>query len=204
MEERKASGTSLWDRITNDPEFIKRKHEIQARYGLPLKYDIRLNHREWTRWTGEAEKAPGKNTKRGRAFLSDVHTLFKKFEIPESWHYDLIAEIAGSSYLDEWNSPKFETYKDSEGNWKWQCIITPETDLTNPKNLDIIKEQQKVWAGDPPKPVRESTNSRKLDWRPVHEWYKRHPLFTLEEIAEKIGYPKDKVKLKIAELEAKK
>jgi len=46
-------------------------------------------------------------------------------------------------------------------------------------------------------------NPRKLDWRPVYEWYKRHPLFTLEEIAEKIGYPAERVRLKIAELETK-
>ena len=199
-------GVSLWNRITNDPEFIKIKREIQARYGLPLNYDIRLNNREWIKWMGYDEKPTAKTAKRGQAFLSDVHTLFKKFEAPESWHDDLIAEIAGDSYghfLEVWSSPKFEVYKDNDGNWKWRCIITPETDLTNPMYLEMIQSQQKQYADNPPMPIKDKANSRKLDWRPVYEWYKRHPLFTLEEVAKKIGYPAHRVRLKLAELEIK-
>lgn len=207
MDERIKGGISLWDRITNDPEFIKVKHEIQARYGLPLNYDIRLNNRDWIRWMGYDEKPTSRIAKRGQAFLSDVHALFKRFEVPDSWYDDLIAAIAGSFVYgysqDIWSSPKFEIYKDNEGNWKWQCIITPETDLTNPMYLNLIQEQQKAWAGDPPKPAKDKNNARKLDWRPVYEWYKRHPLFTLEELADKIGYPAHRVRLKLSELETK-
>lgn len=201
--ERKMGGMSLWDRITNDPEFIKIKRRIQARYGLPLNYDIRADNLEWMRWLGQDEKPTSQIAKRGQAFLKEVRVLFKKFEIPEAWHYDLIAEIAGSSSdsSETWSRPRFETYQDNDGNWKWQCIITPETDLTNPENLKLIKEQQKVWAGNPPKPAKDKNNPRKLDWRPVYEWHKRHPLFRLEEIAKKIGYPAYKVKLEIAKLE---
>ena len=205
-DETITGGISLWERITNDPEFVKLKREIQARYGLPLNYDIRLNNQEWIRWLGYDEKPAGQKSKRGQAFLNDVTALFKKFQAPDAWHYDLVAEIAGPSYsqsVEVWSSPKFEIYRDNEGNWKWQCIITPETDLTNPVNLHLIKEQQKAWAGDPPKPVKDKNNSRKLDWRPVYEWYKRHPLFTLEEIAKKIGYPAHRVRLKLGELETK-
>ena len=207
MDEGIKGGISLWDRITNDPEFMKVKHEIQARYGLPLNYDIRLNNREWIRWMGYDEKSSSQISKRGRAFLSDVHALFKKFQVPEAWHDDLISEIAGRVIYghssDVWSTPKFEIHRDKEGHLKWQCIITPETDLTNPMYLNMIKEQQKKWAGDPPKPVKDKNNPRKLDWRPVYEWYKRHPLFTLEEIAKKIGYPAHRVRLKLSELETK-
>jgi hypothetical protein len=206
MDERTKGGMSLWDRITNDPEFIKVKREIQARYGLPLNYDIRLNNLEWIRWMGYDEKPISQIAKRGQAFLRDVYALFKRFEVPDAWHNELIAEIAGTSYghsLDIWSSPKFEIYKDNEDNWKWRCIITPETDLTNPMYLEMIQSQQKQYAGDPPKPIKDKMNPRKLDWRPVYEWYKRHPLFTLEEIAIKIGYPAHRVRLKLAELETK-
>lgn len=207
MDERIKGGISLWDRITNDPEFIKAKREIQARYGLPLDYDIRRNNTEWIRWMGEDEKPTSKEAKRGQAFLKDVHALFKKFEAPESWHNDLVSEIAGQVIYghssDPWSSPQFKIYRDDEGNWKWQCIITPETDLTNPMYLEMIKSQQKQHAGDPPKPIKDKLNPRKLDWRPVYEWHKRHPLFTLEEIAQKIGYPAHRVRLKIAELKTK-
>jgi hypothetical protein len=206
MDERVQGGISLWDRITNDSEFIKLKSEIQARYRLPLDYDIRLHHREWIKWMGYDEKPTSKAAKRGQAFLNDIHVLFKKFEVPESWDDDLIAEIAGSSYSDALEigrRPKFEVYSDNEGNWQWRCIITPETDLTNPVYLEMIQSQQKQYAGNPPKPVQDKTNLRKLDWWPVYEWHKRHPLFTLEEIAKKIGYPSQRVRLKMLEFETK-
>jgi len=197
-------GMSLWDRITNDPQFIKAKHKIQTRYGLPLDYDIRLNHGEWVGWLGYDEKRTSKTAKRGQAFLKDVHALFKKFEVPDTWQNDLIGDIAGTSLNEVWSIPKFETYKDEKGNWNWRCIITPETDLTNPKYLEMIQSQQKQHAGNPPRPTRDKTNRRKLDWQPVFEWHKRHPLFTLEEIAKKIGYPAQKVRLKLAEFESRK
>lgn len=206
MDERKKGGISLWDRITNDPEFIKVKREIQTRYGLPLNYDIRLNTVEWMKWMGYDETPTSKTAKRGQSFLRDVYALFKRFEVPDTWHNDLIAEIAGTSYgqsLDIRSSPKFEIYKDEDGNWKWQCIVTPETDLTNPLYLEMIQRQQKQYAGDPPKPIKDKADPRKLDWRPVYEWHKRHPLFTLEEIAQKIGYPVHRVRLKLAEFEPK-
>lgn len=207
MNERIKGGMSLWDRIINDSGFIKAKHEIQAQYGLPLNYDIRLNYSEWIKWIGYEEKPTSKTAKRGQAFLKDVHSLFKKLEVPDAWYDDLISEIAGQAIYghssEPWSSPKCERYRDHEGNWKWRCIITPETDLTNPMYIEMIQSQQKINAGDPPKPTKDKMNPRKLDWRPVYEWYKRHPLFTLEEIAKKIGYPAHRVRLKLAELDPK-
>ncbi|HLO28612.1 MAG TPA: hypothetical protein VK249_05735 [Anaerolineales bacterium] len=204
MDEKIKGGVSLWDRIINDLNFIKAKRQIQLKYGLPLPYDIRLNHEGWMKWMGSDEKPTSQIAKRRKAFLADVQALFKKFEVPEAWHSDFIAEIAGqpdSHSLEASSSPKFEFYKDSDGNIKWQCIITPETDLTNPMILDLIQSQQKAWAGDPPRPAKDKNNPRKLDWRPVYDWYKRHPLFTLEEIAKKLGYPAHKVKIKFSEFE---
>lgn len=198
-------GTSLRDRITNDPEFVKIKQLIQARYNLPLGYDIRFKYDDWKKWLGDDKKSSTKTAKRGKAFQNDIHALFKKFEVPDTWQDDLLAEIAGKPYdssLDDWSIPVFETYLDTNGNSLWRCVITPETDLTNPVILQMIQSQQKRYAGNPPKPVK--TNTRKLDWQPVYEWHKRHPLFTLDEIAEKIGYPARVVKVKIAELETRK
>jgi hypothetical protein len=208
MDERIKGGISLWERITTDPDFTKAKREIQAKYGLPLPYDIRLNYRDWIRWMGHGEKPTSRNAKRGRTFLSDVHALFKRFEVPDSWYEDFIAAIAGSFVYgdsqDIWSSPKFEIYKDNDGNFKWRCIITPETDLTNPMYLEMIQEQQKQYAGEPPSPIQDKNNPRRKDWRPVYEWYKRHPLFTIEEIAKKIGHSAHRVRLKFSELESQK
>jgi hypothetical protein len=201
------AGISLWERILTDPQFLKAKREIQAQYGLPLPYNIRWENQKWREWIGIGEKSTNQRAKRGRAFLKDMRALFKKFEIPEAWQYDFIAEIAGLSSgntFEEWNSPKFNVYRDENGNWKWECIITPETDLTNPLILQFIQKGQKEFAGDPPQPVKDKSHPRKLDWRPVYEWHKRHPLFTVEEIAKKINHAPQVVKQKLTEFEKDK
>jgi hypothetical protein len=88
------TGLSLWERINRDPRYLAAKHQIQARYGLPLPFDDRLDGKKWSEWM-EADK------ERGQAFLKDVHTLFKRFEVPDNWYSDFIADIAGLSFDEE-------------------------------------------------------------------------------------------------------
>ena len=83
-------GLSLWERINRDPRYMRAKHKIQDRYGLPLPFDIRWDRRKWSEWI-EADD------KRGQAFMKDVQTLFKKFEVPDKWYSDFIADIASPS-----------------------------------------------------------------------------------------------------------
>jgi hypothetical protein len=90
-------GLSLWERINRDPRYLRAKHEIQDRYGLPLPFDIRFERQKWSEWLGAEEKSTSEQAQRGRAFLKEVHDLFKKFEVPEAWHPDFIAEIVGPS-----------------------------------------------------------------------------------------------------------
>jgi len=203
----RGAGVSLWERISRDPHYLKAKRRIQARYGLPLSFDIRLEYKKWLDWMGAGEKPANQRAKRGKAFLHDVSVLFKKFEVPEAWHSDFIAEIAGLSSdqsLDEPSGPRFNLYLDNNGILKWECIITPETDLTNPLILELIQREQKEYAGDPPKPAKDKSQPRKLDWRPVYEWHKRHPLFSIAEIANKINYAPQTVRRKFTELESNK
>lgn len=94
-------GLPLWERINRDPRYLKAKHEIQARYGLPLPFDIRFERKKWSEWMGAEETSTSKQAERGRAFIKDVHALFKKFEVPEAWYPDFIAEIAGPSSAEE-------------------------------------------------------------------------------------------------------
>ena len=88
------TGLSLWERINRDRRYLAAKHEIQARYGLPLPFDNQSGSKKWSEWM-EADK------RRGQAFIEDVHTLFKKFEVPNSWYSDFIADIAGLSFDEE-------------------------------------------------------------------------------------------------------
>ncbi len=189
-------GESYWERVNSNPEFLSEVHKIQQEYGLPLPFDIRLNWAKWFNWTGIEEKPTSQRAKRGRAFYEDVNDLLKNFNIPEGWREDFISRIAGQGLfhsLDVGMSPTFILHN----NGKWECIITPETDLTNPFILELIQSQQKSHAGNPPKPFTDKNDSRKLDWRPVYEWYKAHPLFTIEEIAQKIGYKSQTVRKKL-------
>ena len=195
-------GLSLWERVTGDPRFVAAKRAIQARYGLPLPYDIRIDHHRWLEWQGRAGKPDTKNAQRGKAFARDILELFKKFEVPEAWHNDLIAEIAGtpSSVFREAGSVKINYYQNENGDWQWECTITPETDLTDPRIVQFIQSQQKEFTPPPPKPARIQRGSRKLDWRPVYEWHLRYPLFSIEELAERIEYSPETVRRKFREL----
>jgi hypothetical protein len=200
-------GLSLWERIRRDPSYVKAKQKIQSRYGLPLPYDIQLEHQKWLDWTGTGEAPANPRAKRGRAFLKEVRALFKKLEVPEAWQDDFIADIAGLSAgnsLEEWSRPRFNVYQAGDGNWRWECIITPETDLTNPLVLQIIQSGQKEYAGDTPPPIKDGNDPRKLDWRPVYDWHKRHPLFSIEEIAKRIDHTPQAVRRGFRELEKEK
>ena len=199
---RSGVGLSLWDRVHGDPRFQSAIRALQARYGLPLPYDIRLNHQKWLEWLGRAGKPSPERARRGRAFARDILALLKKFEVPETWHIDFIAEIAGipDDSFNDVGSPRFSYYQDANGTWKWECIITPETDLTNPATLRFIQSQQKEFAALPPQ-LRTPGHSRKLDWRLLYEWHRRYPLFSIEEIADKIDYAPETVKRRFREIE---
>jgi hypothetical protein len=177
---------------------------LQARYGLPLPYDIRLEKKKWLAWMGAGVKPANKQASRGREFLKDIHALFKKFEVPDDWQADFIADLAGSSSNAPdamQGAPTFNLYVDGDGNRKWECIVTPETDLTNPLVLELIQRAQKEFAGDPPRPSKRFDDPRRLDWRLVYEWHKTHPLFTIEEIAEKINRTPQAVRREFKEFE---
>ena len=90
-------GLSLWDRIHRDPRYLMGKHEIQARYGLPLPFDMRFEPQKWSEWLGDREAPSSEKARRGRLFMEEVHALLKKFEVPDAWYADFIAEIAGPS-----------------------------------------------------------------------------------------------------------
>ena len=195
-------GLSIWERVSTDPRFLTAKRALQVRYGLPLPYDIRLDHQQWLEWLGQAGKPNTHKVQRGKAFAKDIRYLLKKFEVPEAWHIDFIAEIAGTpaeTISDAW-SLKFNYYQAENGVWKWECIITPETNLTDWKVLKLIQSQQKEFADPPPRPAGRQRGHHTLDWRPLYEWHKRYPLFSIEEIAEKIEYPPETVRRKFREL----
>lgn len=191
-----------WERFSHEPKYLAAKREIQKRYGLPVPYDIRWNFQKWRKWLGLDGKLHGQSRKRGEAFLSEVHALLKQYEIPETWYPDFIADIAGKTgdRSAKLEVPKFNFYQTPDGEWKWECIITPKTDLTDPFILGLIQFQQKEYAGAPPKPARSEDDHRKRDWSPVYGWHKRHPLFSIAEIAKMIGFAPETVRCEFKKL----
>jgi hypothetical protein len=196
-------GFSLWERIQRDPGFVAAKRRIQKRYGLPLPFDIRHHYRRWQTWLGRAGKRNGARKKRGESFLSEVQTLLKYHQVPDAWYPDFIADIAGraSNQVGEIKLPRTSFYQDAQGEWKWECILTPETNLTDPFVLEAIQNLQKEYAGDPPAPVPDLNDRRKLDWQPVLQWHRQHPLFSIAEIAGRIGYAPATLRRKFRKIE---
>lgn len=94
-------GLSLWERINRDPRYREAKHEIQVRYGLPLSFDIRSEPEKWSDWLGDKEAPSSERLRRGRYFMEEVHALLRKFQVPDAWYPDFIAEIASPSSEDE-------------------------------------------------------------------------------------------------------
>ncbi|HEU4745235.1 MAG TPA: hypothetical protein VFS61_08360 [Anaerolineales bacterium] len=90
-------GLSLWERINRDPRYREATHEIQRRYGLPLPFDIRSEPEKWSDWLGDGEAPSSEGAGRGRLFMEEVHALLKKFQVPDAWYPDFIAEIASPS-----------------------------------------------------------------------------------------------------------
>lgn len=83
-------------------------------------------------------------------------------------------------------------------------VIDADTALYMPEVVNAIVRAQHdlLFASNPPpRPQPMKNYPRKLDWRPLWEWRKRHPDITLDEIAKKLNYNPVTVRRKLAELD---
>jgi len=136
-------------------------------------------------------------------FQRELDEILAKHKIPEKWRVNLFywamtgKHVIGVAF--SMGLPSVRGSIDEQGEVKKEIVIGADVDITNPiVQEDIQSWQQRV---DPiPKPQPMKNNPRKLDWRPVWEWRKRHPGITHEEIAKMLGYTPDYVRHKLAEL----
>jgi hypothetical protein len=75
----------------------------------------------------------------------------------------------------------------------------PDSDLLHPYFRDILLDREHILATDPP--PRPIEDGRRMDWRPVWEWWKRHQQFTQKDIAQHLGYKHGTVRTAMAAVE---
>jgi hypothetical protein len=56
---------------------------------------------KWSDWLREKEAPSSEGARRGRLFIEEVHALLKKFQVPDGWYPDFIAEMASPSFEEE-------------------------------------------------------------------------------------------------------
>jgi len=177
--------TDEWQRrVREDDNFQADMREVRKRLGLPAdNLTIETNQAAWR----------------------EVATLIAKHQLPSRWHLLLWVELVEGPSGSPWDVsfPESRSYQLPDGGERHELIITPDIDITNRLILNHIVQWQREHVAQPPRPQPMRGDSRKLDWRPVLEWRKRHPSFSHEDIAAMLGYRSDTVRKKLAELESR-
>lgn len=178
---------SEYERLVRDnAELRQRLKTLQGRYGFPLSVP------EFTRWMD-------RNREQFMTLQRELKTIMQELSIPDRW-WSPVLYITGTykplGVAFDMGFPGMAANGD--------LIITTSTDFANPIVQDAILQMQRtaIEERDPiPKPHPMKNNKRKLDWRPISEWHKRHPNVTHDEIAKHLGYTPQRVRLKLAELD---
>jgi hypothetical protein len=178
-----------WERLVTDNVKLQLDLRVlRGKYGLPITEG---------RLTGET----------AQRLWSDLSALRVKHRLPEKWrlHLYLLAVFGELGQPSGIVLPVSRSRQLGDGTVKHELIITPETDLDNPLVREFIKLWQEEHRDLPPQPQPVLGNTRKLDWRPVLEWKKRHPWVTHGEIDAMLGYApgSGRTRRKLAELESR-
>jgi hypothetical protein len=190
---------------------------LQKRYYLPLPgwkavHDFQGPSQSIVVDKVTRKKALAPQTKRHNQFWEDMKELARRFGVPDNflwdmWQYLVIGEITHDTHGAVGFPVLHVDFREKTKSFgadysKEKMVITPETDIDNPEVLSSIREWQRRTRGTPPKPQPMEDNSRKLDWRPVWEWGKRHPSVTRNEIARMLDRDPVYVRRKLEELDA--
>lgn len=184
-------------RLFENTELLKEVKKLQVDFGLPLDpqgkvYPSGKQIADWYGWDEpiEVDKSGrkviyGPKGQRRERLKKEIKALAKRFNIPNKFLSSLKNLVVANNYgyqLFSAGFPSIRFDKDRDGNLVQELIVTPETDLGNPIVLEFIRDWQKDQLDtlSCPQPIM---RGRRLDWRPVWEWKKRHPDVTYKEIA---------------------
>jgi hypothetical protein len=143
---------------------------------------------DWMGWEELNEAVKSKKDKRRRKVIKRVRGILDKYKIPSHFFGSLFDFVVTGESTHSYQTKGFPYFvhgadkfqSNDFAEWKYLCIITPETDLENPLVLENIKEWQLRYKNIPPQPI---IVGRKKDWMPVWEWRKRNPDVSIGEIA---------------------
>ncbi len=168
-------------------------NKIRAKTFLPLYLKsgkVFFEDPIYVNWIGSHEsnkKAKSEKVKRVRKVVKSVRKMLIKYGIPAHFFGSLLNFVLIGEQIHTYQTkgfPQFTYNRHEDGEWRHECVITPETDLGNPLVLENIKEWQKTHKNKPPFPVK---IGRRKDWRPVWEWRNRNPGVRDIEIAKMLG-----------------
>ena len=184
------AGNSEFDRLFNT-------HKLRGVTALQKKFGLPLASKEAARnWLGYSSKflVPGsaeyekyeKRTRHREQLFREIGRLVVQMKIPEKFIGQLVDLVFFGTKPHppvDIGFPELRVRAVNGDDIKAELAITPETDIESPLVLDYIRRWQEQERDPLPQPIPLEENPRKLDWRPVWEWEKRHPGITRKEIA---------------------
>jgi hypothetical protein len=166
--------------------------KIQAKMSLPISLSKKTffedpAYIDWMGWRESNVTVKSEKDKRRRKVSKEVKKILAKYKIPTQFSGSLFHFVVTGEHNHTYKTkgfPDFTFNRHEDGEWRYECIITPETDLGNPLVLENIKEWQRTHKSRPP---LWNMIGRKKDWLPVWEWKKRNPDIIDDEIAKMVG-----------------
>lgn len=198
-----------WDRIesevSSNQDLMTDIRLLRERYGLPCT-TLRA-HLDWLSHLGNSQGIEAITQ-----YQDDIAALVKKYGFDNDKGKQTIQSLIEfgkrvQSKVGSLGFPALQAvYKDGEFI-AFRPVIGTDTAIHNPIVLKVLRDEQRdflMQSDPPPAPQPMIDNPRKLDWRPLWEWHKRHPDVTLNEIAKKLNYNPVTVRRKLAELDSDK
>ncbi len=208
IQDRLDANRSEGERLLENQELMAEVKRLQREYGLPFGSDAE-SKRYWEVLTNDGkvetetgQVALGPAFDRHAKLINQLRLLFTKYALPDRL-YDALwglvflgrpgVQYGGGAFP----AAPFPKYGERETP---HLLIYPDTDIDNPMVLQYIRDWQASRREQPPGP-KTIPGSRKVDWRPVWEWHKRHPDVTLRQLAKAISRDPSYVRRQMSLLE---
>jgi hypothetical protein len=203
LNEIAAANLSEWKRTVEENQGLQQELRVlRAKYGLPI------SRSEFHKWYSSIEGSDENQRQHKEQFYEDVVKLAKKYELNmQKWGnpfiYLVVLGEVGPIFLES-GYPSVAVSIDEEGRIFQRIEPTLDTAISNPIIQQFMASIHKsnVLTLDPPPQPQKEPRGRGIDWRPILEWSKRHPDFSLKEIAQILGFSYGTVRNRLSSLDS--